>query len=82
MPDNANGGWDLIVSPWHLDEYIPDFPVPVGTVAAIEPPLPDGAVPSRVTVLQRAVKDAVAGADRPLLLSGDCPAGQRLSAAG
>ena len=31
-------------------------------------------MPSRMTVLQRAAADAVAEADRPLLLSGDCPA--------
>jgi arginase len=74
MPDNTSGAWDLIASPWHLDEYIPDFPVPVGTVATIRPPLPEGAVPSRMNVLHRAVADAVAGAARPLLLSGDCPA--------
>lgn len=52
------------MAPWHLDEHIPDFPVPVDTVATIGPPLPDGTVPSRVTVLQRAVADAVAGATR------------------
>jgi arginase len=75
MPDDSSGAWDLITSPWHLDEHIPDFPVPVGTVAAIGPPLPDGAVPSRVNVLHRAVADAVAGTARPLLLSGDCAAG-------
>jgi arginase len=75
MPDNASGTWDLIVSPWHLDEHIADFPVPAGTVATIAPPLPDGAVPTRVSVLQRAVADAVAGAARPLVLSGDCPVG-------
>jgi arginase len=80
MPDNTSGAWDLIAAPWHLDEHIPDFPVPVGTVATIGPPLPDGAVPSRVTVLQRAVADAVADAARPLLLSGDCPAGLAVAA--
>jgi len=80
MPDNISGAWDLIVAPWHLDEHIPDFPVPVGTVATIGPPLPDGAVPSRVTVLHRAVADAVAGAARPLLLSGDCPVGLAVAA--
>jgi hypothetical protein len=42
MPDNTSGRWDLIAAPWHLDEHIPDFPVPVGTVATIGPPLPDG----------------------------------------
>jgi arginase len=72
MPANA---WDLIASPWHLDEHIPDFPVPVGPVATIGPPLPDRAGPGRVTVLLRAIADAVAGAPRPLLLSGDCLAG-------
>lgn len=80
MPNNTSGAWDLIVAPWHLDEHIPDFPVPVGTVATIGPPLPDGTVPSRVTVLQRAVADAVAVAARPLVLSGDCPAGLAVAA--
>ena len=87
VPDNASGAWDLIVVPWHLDELIPDFPVPGGTAATIDPPLPEkgdgeagGATPSRMTVLHRAVADAVAGADRPLLLSGDCPAGLAVAA--
>jgi len=80
MPDNTSGAWDLIVAPWHLDEHIPDFPVPAGTVAIIGPPLPDGAVPSRVTVLHRAVEDAVAKAARPLLLSGDCLASLAIAA--
>ena len=53
MPDNASGAWDLIVAPWHLDEHIPDFPVPVGTAATINPPLPDGARTRPVTTLRR-----------------------------
>lgn len=69
MPDNT---WDLIAVPWHLDEHIPEFPVPAGTAAAINPPLPDGAAPGRIAVLHQAVADAVAAAARPLLLSGDC----------
>jgi arginase len=80
MPDDTSGAWDLITTPWHLDEHIADFPVPVGAAAAIGPPLPDGAVPGRVTVLHRAVADAVAGAARPLLLSGDCLAGLAMAA--
>jgi len=80
MPDNTSGAWDLIVAPWHLDEHIPDFPVPVGTAATIGLPLPDGAVPSRATVLYRAVADTVAEAARPLLLSGDCPTGLGVAA--
>lgn len=76
MADNSKKTWDLIVAPWHLDEHIQDFPVPAAAAATIEPPLPDGAVPGRVTVLHRAVADTVAdmvaGEARPLLLSGDC----------
>jgi arginase len=71
MPDNTT--WDLIAVPSHLDEHIADFPVPTGTAATISPPLPDGAVPGRMTVLHRAIAEAVADAARPLLLSGDCP---------
>jgi arginase len=80
MPDDTSGAWDLIATPWHLDEHIPDFPVPVGTTATIGPPLPDGAVPARVNVLHRAVADAAAVAARPLLLSGDCPAALAVAA--
>ncbi len=71
---NAAGGWDLIVAPWHLDEHIPAFPVPIGAAETICPSLPAGAVPDRMTVLHRALADAVARAARPLVLSGDCPA--------
>lgn len=74
MADSTSGTWDLIAAPWHLDERITDFPVPAGAVATIVPSLPDGAVPSRVTVLHRAVADAVAETARPLLLAGDCSA--------
>ena len=70
--DGADG-WDLIVTPWHLDEHIPAFPVPVGVAETICPTLPDGSVPDRMTLLHRAVAGAVARAARPLLLSGDCP---------
>jgi arginase len=67
------GGWDLIVTPWHLDEHIPAFPVPVGVAGTIRPSLPAGPAPGRMTLLYQAVADAVARVDRPLLLSGDCP---------
>src|SRR5579859_1442999 len=87
MPDDTSGDRDLIAVPWHLDEHIPDFPVPTGTAVTIEPPLPEkgdgeagGPAPSRMTVLHRAVADAVAGAARPLLLSGDCLAGLAVAA--
>jgi arginase len=69
-----HSGWDLIVSPWHLDEHLPDFPVPAGAAETIRPSLPDGPVPGRMTLVHRAVAGAVARAARPLVLSGDCPA--------
>jgi arginase len=69
-----SGGWDLIVAPWHLDDYIPAFPVPASVTETICPALPPGPVPGRMTVLHQAVADAAARAARPLLLSGDCPA--------
>jgi len=70
---DAADGWDLIVTPWHLDEHIPAFPVPVGVAETICPSLPDGAVPGRMKLLHQAVAGTVARAARPLLLSGDCP---------
>jgi arginase len=75
VADHGSGdGWDPIVTPWHLDEYIPAFPVPAGVTETICPALPAGPVPGRMTLLQQAVAGAVARAARPLLLSGDCPA--------
>jgi arginase len=75
VADLSTGGtWDPIVSPWHLDEHIPAFPIPAGATATILPALPAGPVPARMSLLHQAVADAVARAARPLLLSGDCPA--------
>jgi arginase len=73
MADHSSGSWDLIVTPWHLDERIPAFPVPVGVTETICPSLPAGRAPGRMTLLYQAVADAVTRAARPLLLSGDCP---------
>jgi arginase len=67
------GDWDLIVTPWHLDEYIPAFPIPANGAETIWPALPAGPAPGRMTLLYQAVADAVGRAGRPLLLSGDCP---------
>jgi arginase len=73
VADHSGGGWDLIVTPWHLDEYIPAFPIPADAAETICPALPAGPAPGRMTLLYQAVAVAVARAARPLLLSGDCP---------
>jgi arginase len=71
VTDHGNG-WDLIVTPWHLDEHIAAFPIPAGQNETIHLDLPAGPPPGRMTLLYQAVADAVERAARPLLLSGDC----------
>jgi arginase len=66
-------GWDVIVTPWHLDEHLPDFPIPVAATHVIPPALGEGRVSTRMSRLHQAAADAVAQAARPLVLSGDCP---------
>jgi arginase len=77
VTDHSASGWDLIVSPWHLDEHIPAFPIPASATATICPALPAGPVPDRMKPIHQAVADTVArtmaSAARPLVLSGDCP---------
>ena len=69
-----HGGWDLIVTPWHLDEHIPAFPIPANVTETISPALPAGPALGRMTLRYQAVAGAAARSARPLLLSGDCPA--------
>jgi arginase len=78
---STDAAWDLIVTPWHLDEHIPAFPIPVTATQVVRPDLPAGPVPARMSLLHRAVADAVTRAARPLVLSGDCPM-SRASVAG
>jgi arginase len=73
VADHGSDGWDLIVTPWHLDEFIRAFPVPAGVVETICPALPGGPVPGRMSLLHQAVGGAVKRSARPLVLSGDCP---------
>jgi arginase len=74
MADHSTGGaWDLIVTPWHLDEYIPAFPIAATATQAVRPALPPGPVPARMSLLHQAAVDAVTRTARPLVLSGDCP---------
>jgi arginase len=64
--------WDLIATPWHLDEHIPAFPVPVNAAELTVPSLPPGPAPGRITLLQQTIATMVARAAHPLLLTGDC----------
>jgi arginase len=70
---STDGAWDLIVTPWHLDEHIEAFPIPATAAQTIRPVLPAGPVPARMGLLHQEVADAVTRAARPLVLSGDCP---------
>jgi len=71
--DSTDRAWDLIVTPWHLDEHVPDFPIPADATEVARPVLPPGPVAARMSLLHRAAVDAVARVARPLVLSGDCP---------
>ncbi len=68
----AVGSWDLLVSPWHLEERIEGFPVPAGAV--VLPASADRAQTEqgRLRVRYGAVADRIARADRLLVLAGDC----------
>ena len=66
----------IISVPYHLDEYLSDLDVPLEPDAVVTADLPAGDAWERMTVLQSAVADAVAGdvasGVRPVVLSGDC----------
>ncbi len=68
----AHRGWDLFVSPWHLDEQLEGFPVPDGAIALAGPPDPAASELDKLTGRYRDAADAVAQADCPLVLAGDC----------
>ncbi|WP_219152694.1 arginase family protein [Amycolatopsis sp. TNS106] len=69
----AEDTWDLIVTPWHVDEYIPAFPMPATATRVTPPDLPAGPAAARMSLLHQAALGAVTRAARPLVLSGDCP---------
>jgi arginase len=65
-----------ILVPYHIDEYLPDFDVPLDTEITVTVELSDGDTWSRVAAVQERVRDAVAGSvrdgHRPVVVSGDC----------
>lgn len=77
---NTGAAWDPIVTPWHLDELIPAFPIPVGATEVVPPTLPSGPVPARMNLLHQSTADVVSRTARPLVLSGDCPTARAVAA--
>src|SRR4051794_6655306 len=72
QPATVRGSWDLFVSPWHLDERLDGFPVPVGAVMSADPPAPVGGQIDGIRSRSLAMAPTIAQADRPLVLAGDC----------
>ncbi len=62
--------------PYFLDEYLPDLDLPLGVDRVVTADLPVGDVWTRLAALNRAVADAVAGADHRgsslVVVCGDC----------
>jgi arginase len=61
-----------ILVPYHIDEHLPTLDVPLPADTTIEPELPDGDAWQRMAVLHERVAAAVAAAERPVVVSGDC----------
>jgi arginase len=68
----ARSGWDLLVSPWHLNEQIEAFPVPARAIELVGRADTAASELDSLTDRFRDAADAVVRADRPLLLAGDC----------
>src|SRR5215204_2282714 len=71
-PEIAPGDWDVLVSPWHLNEKIEAFPGVGGAAPITRPSYPGSSELSSLVDRCRDIADAVGGSHRPLLLSGDC----------
>jgi arginase len=70
--DASHGRWDLLVTPWHLDEQIERFPVPAGSSVLAGPPDAPASEIDRLIGRYRDTARAVAQSERPLVLAGDC----------
>jgi arginase len=72
MGTMSSDEWDVLVSPWHLDERLDRFPIPEHAIT-LAGPLPTTAGAEQAMLAHyRRTADATAGAQRPLVLSGDC----------
>lgn len=70
--ETSPGDWDVLVSPWHLNEKIESFPGIGGSAQITRPSYPGSSELSSLLDRYGDIADAVGGSDRPLLLSGDC----------
>lgn len=64
----------VLLVPYFIDELLPDPDVPVLADHVVQAPLRGDTPWQRLAGLYDVVADAVAGLDRPTVLSGDCPA--------
>jgi arginase len=72
MKTTLSRDWDVLVSPWHLDERLDRFPIPEHAIT-LDSPLPATAGAEQAMLEHyRLTADATASVRRPLLLSGDC----------
>jgi arginase len=71
-PGKAQQNWYLLVSPWHLNEQIEEFPVPEGAITLAGPPDPAASALEQLAGRFRSAADAVSRVDHPLMLAGDC----------
>jgi arginase len=62
----------VLLVPYHLDEPLPDLDLPARPDRVLTAELRGEHVWDRVAGLYETVADAVAGTDRPVLLTGDC----------
>jgi len=64
--------WDLLVSPWHLNERMEGFPVPEGATTLAGPSDPAASELQQLSGRLGDAAHAVSRARRPLMLAGDC----------
>ena len=71
-PEDAPGDWDLLVSPWHLNEKMEGFPAIGGEAPITRASHPGSSDHSSLVDRCRDIAAAASRSARPLLLSGDC----------
>jgi arginase len=72
MGTTRSGDWDVLVSPWHLDEHLDRFPIPEHAITLDSRRPATAGAEQAMLAHYRLTAEATAGARRPLLLSGDC----------